>query len=51
MHSIALVYLEEIENEYQVEMVDVEKEGEYFKLSAPPFFAKHLAVGDLVALF
>lgn len=48
MHNIALTYLEEIDNVYQVEMVNAEKEGDYYRLISPPFFAKHLAVGDLI---
>jgi len=50
MHKVALVYLEEIENEYQIEMIDAAKEGEYYKVASTPFFAKHLAVGDLIAV-
>lgn len=50
IHNIALVYLEEIENTYQTEMVDAEKEGDYYRMVAPPFFAKNLAIGDLIAV-
>ena len=50
IHNIALVYLEEIENIYQTEMIDAEKEGDYYRIIAPPFFAKNIAIGDLIAV-
>jgi hypothetical protein len=50
IHNIALVYLEEIENIYQTEMVDAQKEGDHYRMVAPPFFAKNLAIGDLIAV-
>jgi len=50
IHNIALVYLEEIENTYRTEMVDAEKEGDYYRMVALPFFAKNLAIGDLIAV-
>jgi hypothetical protein len=50
MHDIALVYLEEIEKEYLTEMVKAEKVGEYYRIATIPFFAKHLAIGDLISV-
>jgi hypothetical protein len=50
MHKIALVYHEEIDDQYQIEMIDATKEGEYFRVASTPFFAKHLAIGDLIAV-
>lgn len=50
MHKVALVYHEEIDNEYQIEMIDATKEGEHYRVASTPFFSKHLAVGDLIAV-
>ena len=50
MHDIALVYLEEIEKEYLTEMVKAEKIGDYYRIASIPFFAKHLAIGDLISV-
>ena len=44
IHPVALVYLEETEPAYQIEMVDtVLVEGGY-QVTTIPFFAKHLAL-------
>jgi hypothetical protein len=48
MHQIALVYLEEIVKQYEVEMVSALKEEKGYRICSIPFFAKHLAIGDLV---
>ena len=50
MHQIALIYLEEIDKQYEVEMVSALKEENGYRICSIPFFAKHLAIGDLVAI-
>ncbi|UOQ70830.1 DUF4265 domain-containing protein [Hymenobacter cellulosilyticus] len=50
MHNVALVYLEEIDKEYKVEMVDTVEVDEGYKLVSIPFFAKHLALHDIVTV-
>ncbi|MCB2376957.1 DUF4265 domain-containing protein [Hymenobacter sp. BT635] len=50
IHNVALVYLEEVDQEYKVEMVDTVKVAEGYKLVSIPFFAKHLALDDVVAV-
>lgn len=49
MHQIALVYLQEIDNQHEVEMVSALKEARGYRICSIPFFAKNLAIGDLVA--
>lgn len=50
VHTIALVYLEETEHTYLTEMVEAVPEGEGYRLTTIPFFAKHLALHDLIAV-
>ena len=50
IHPVALVYLEETEPAYQIEMVDtVLVEGGY-QITTIPFFAKHLALNDIISV-
>ncbi|HEY9007374.1 MAG TPA: DUF4265 domain-containing protein [Ohtaekwangia sp.] len=50
MHDIALVYVEEIDKEYQTEMVKAEKVGDYYRIPTFLFSQKHLAIGDLISV-
>ena len=51
IHKIALVYLEETEGEYKVEMVNANRSANnLYQITSAPFFAKHLAVNDCVTV-
>lgn len=49
-HPVALVYLEETEQVYQVEMVNTVSVGPGYQLTSLPFFAKHVALHDVVSV-
>ncbi|TGE28644.1 DUF4265 domain-containing protein [Hymenobacter metallicola] len=50
IHTISLVYLEEIDQEYRIETVDAEYVEDGYRLISIPFFAKHLALGDVISV-
>ena len=51
VHPVALVYLEEIDKEYKIEVVDsIKSRNGTYEIISVPFFAKHLAIGDLVTV-
>jgi hypothetical protein len=51
VHPVALVYAEETEPPtYQVEMVDAVREEGGYRLASIPFFAKHIALNDVIAV-
>lgn len=50
VHPVALVYLEETEPAYHVEMVDTVREEDGYRLTSIPFFAKHVALNDVVSV-
>jgi hypothetical protein len=50
IHPVALVYLEETEPAYQVEMVNTVRVGQGYELTSIPFFAKHVALHDVVSV-
>jgi hypothetical protein len=49
-HPVTLVYLEETEQAYQVETVDTVRVGPGYRISSIPFFAKHVALHDVVSV-
>jgi hypothetical protein len=50
IHSVALVYLEETEPSYQTELVDTTQVDRGYQLTSIPFFAKHLALHDIISV-
>ena len=50
VHPVALVYLEETENTYQIEMVGTVRSEDGFQVTTIPFFAKHLALNDIISV-
>lgn len=50
VHPVALVYLEETEPAYQVEMVDTVRVENGYRVTTIPFFAKHLALDDIISV-
>ena len=50
IHPVALVYLEETENAYQIEMVDTVRVEDGYRVTTIPFFAKHLALNDIISV-
>ena len=50
VHPVALVYLEETEPAYQIEMVDTVRVEDGYRVTTIPFFAKHLALNDIISV-
>jgi hypothetical protein len=50
IHPVALVYLEETEPSYQIELVDTIQVERGYQLTSIPFFAKHVALLDIISV-
>jgi hypothetical protein len=50
IHPVALVYLDEPEPSYQTELVNTIQVERGYQLTSIPFFAKHLALHDIISV-
>lgn len=50
VHTVALVYLEETEPSYQIELVDTILVDLGYQLTSIPFFANHVALYDIISV-